>query len=270
MNSKTTTYLTRALLLLALVVTTATVTQARTEPGWYVSGGLGYVLENTMSFYDEFPAGREIENADSNRTLDEGYNLNLQVGYDMVGFRIEAEILYFTQDVSEFVVPNGMVDPTFGAVLPPEYHPATLFGDLEGDISKLGFFINGYYDIDTGTKFKPYLGIGAGVIAVTGDYQVANVSIDYHDDTPDFILDPPFVSPDPGTVDETNWVLGGQFLAGVWYEVNDQWALGLGYRFTIIDGETSDFVQKLADVHIDTISETYKDSHFELKAKFNF
>lgn len=73
---------------------------------------------------------------------DTGYGLNLGVGYDFGGVRLEGEYGYKSADVNDI---SGYsvsgVDASFNS-----------------------FMVNGYYDIKTNSVATPFLGIGLGLI----------------------------------------------------------------------------------------------------------
>lgn len=70
------------------------------------------------------------------------------------------------------------------------------------------FMINGYYDIDTGSKLTPYVGAGIGYAKIKGKLSVLGES--YSEDDNNFA-----------------WQVG----AGVGYALNDKVSLDAGYRY---------------------------------------
>lgn len=79
-----------------------------------------------------------------------------------------------------------------------------------GDVSAFSGMLNGFYDVDTGTGFTPYLGAGAGVARVAADG----------------------VSPVSGTrVDDNDIALAVQGIAGLAYRLDEQWALTADYQY---------------------------------------
>ncbi len=105
---------------------------------WYVAGGLGA----------SFPNDVVITRPGTTLTteLDTGILATGAFGrsFDNQIFRAEAEVLYNTNDVSTLSVPGGV--------------SAT----ASGDISTLGLMVNGYYDFETNSKWKPFIGGGIG------------------------------------------------------------------------------------------------------------
>lgn len=78
-------------------------------------------------------------------------------------------------------------------------------------------FLNIYYDIETGTKFTPYLGGGLGVaiIDANGKLQLSQDDVVYLDQS--------------ASNTETNFAFN--LAAGVGYDVSDKLTMDLGYRY---------------------------------------
>lgn len=131
----------------ALAVLTAISTpawaQSRAEPGFYLAGGLGYIMNGSMTLEDLPDVDR-----------DHGMLAVGAVGYDMGMPRFEAELGW-----------QG------------------LGGQDDTDISVWSAMINGYIDFPTGTRFTPYLGAGVGVATVyfNGTIQPGSISVDDED-----------------------------------------------------------------------------------------
>ena len=77
------------------------------------------------------------------------------------------------------------------------------------ELESQSLFLNAYYDIDTGTKFTPYVGGGIGYAKIEGSMSMPGMNI---------------------SEDDTNfaWQLG----AGVAYAVNKNISVDFGYRYT--------------------------------------
>lgn len=85
-----------------------------------------------------------------------------------------------------------------------------LYGRLfNTKIESQSLMINGYYDIDTGSKLTPYVGAGIGYAKIKGKLSVLGES--------------------PYSEDDNNfaWQVG----AGVGYALNDKVSLDAGYRY---------------------------------------
>jgi opacity protein-like surface antigen len=104
-------------------------------------------------------------------------------------------------------------------------------------------FLNAYWDINTGTKFTPYIGGGLGIGFIK--FEFYNKSAGPGGDGFEGIYSP---------LNKTNtnfiWNLG----AGLGYDINDNWTIDLGYRFVglgevkskkLYDDDGSTGIQKL-------------------------
>ena len=188
---------------------------------WYVAGGLGASFPNDVVITQPGTTPLTTE-------LDTGILATGAFGrsFDNQIFRAEAEVLYNTNDVSTLSVPGGG-SATAG-----------------GDISTLGLMVNGYYDIDTNSKWRPYIGGGIGG---------ANVSINSLSSLGVLIAD-----------DDTT-VFAYQVKVGVAYEFTQALAGTLGYRFFAT--EDADFV----DLAGDAFSADGIEAHIvELGVRFRF
>ena len=132
---------------LALAVATlglSNAAMAQGYNGWYLGARAGVAwLEDHSS-----PVG----GVNSSYDFDHGWGLGGSVGYQYGGpWRVELEVAYRKNDLDS--VTRG------GARL----------GGATGEMSSLALMLNGFYDIDTGTAFTPYLGLGIGYARVSAD-----------------------------------------------------------------------------------------------------
>lgn len=125
--------------------------------------------------------------------FDNGFALNGQIGYAFdSGFRIEAELSYSQNKVdthSGLFVGDDILDDTDVAVLTRDeidddnLTVGETLADGQGDVSRFGMFANVFYDIQTGTGFKPYVGAGVGFETVVVEYVPSEVEIADGEDT---------------------------------------------------------------------------------------
>lgn len=81
------------------------------------------------------------------------------------------------------------------------------FGNFrEGDLKVQSLMVNGYYDVDTSSQWVPFIGAGIGWAKV--DLNTPALSLGDNDN-----------------------VFAYQFMAGVSYLIDDQWAIDAQYRF---------------------------------------
>ena len=122
-------------------------------------------------------------------TYDSGFLGTLAVGYDFANpFRVEAEYLWQKNDLNQLSYNNR-------------------FGNFnQGDLKTQAFMANGYYDVDTGSPWSPYVGAGLGWAKLD--------------------LSTPAL-----TFADNDNVFAYQLMAGVSYAITDQWSVDAQYRF---------------------------------------
>lgn len=169
------------------------------EPaGWYVSlfGGVSF-LEDVDSLYNG----------------EEDYSVEAKTGYIFGGavgmmvwdpLRLEVEVSYAQWDADEVSSDDaGFQDE-----------------EADGDMDALFLLGNAWFDIDTGTSFKPYLGGGAGVAWADADTNFRGADEGYGDGELGFAFQ-----------------LGG----GLKVDLTEHVALDIGYRFKgILDVDLND------------------------------
>ncbi len=120
--------------------------------------------------------------------FDTGFAVKAAIGNAMdTGFRFEAEVAYRDNDA------DGVGSSSAG-----------------GDVTAWSLMGNAIYDIKTGGRLTPYIGVGAGV-----------AGIDWNGVTP----------VGGGSVDDNDTVFAYQGIAGLAYAVNDNLKLTLDYRY---------------------------------------
>ena len=139
--------------------------------------------------FGEIPTGTELA---WNTEFDTGWAISGQAGYAFTnGFRLEVEASYSEYDVDThtgLTVGGTNIDGvdvailTRGAADPANPTVGAVIADGQGKVSNFGLFGNVYYDIQTGTPFKPYVGGGIGYQWVDVDYSPSGVAIGNDDD----------------------------------------------------------------------------------------
>ena len=130
----------------ALVVGIASAAQAQTD-GWYAGAEAGLSIAPTVKFKDGSRVWKENQ--------DLGYAGLGQVGYGFGPIRIEGELGWRANGVDKVTQP---------------FNNASGGGSLDAASA----MANVYYDISTGTRFTPYIGLGAGGVDVNADRIRAN------------------------------------------------------------------------------------------------
>ncbi|MFC7331776.1 OmpA family protein [Rhodocista pekingensis] len=171
---------------IALVVPAAASAQQATGEGFYVGAQTG------INWLQDTEFDGAIRNT---ATFDGAWTGVIEGGYRLGnGFRFGAEVGYTDHTIDQ--IKGGAAGRAGGA----------------GDINAWTFMATAYYDIDTGTAFRPYIGLGGGVIRAKVD-GAADVFA-------------------PGNrVSDSDSALAYQVAAGVAYAVSPNLDLTLGYRF---------------------------------------
>jgi opacity protein-like surface antigen len=119
------------------------------KTGWY--GGVGLGLNSTRFV---FPSTDTSGNSYSD-SLDtrSGIGFNGFAGYKFSNFRAEGELLYTSNSIFQ--------KKTNGFVRESNFNLSQI-DPLSGNINNFAVMVNGYYDIETGSQFKPFVGVGMG------------------------------------------------------------------------------------------------------------
>lgn len=140
--------------LFAAAVSTAIVsfaaTSAMAEDKPYVGLSIAGSSVSDVGF-----TNRRTTNTSSNTVgFDFGYGVNARVGHSFDEFRAEVELGYRKIDVDSIKAGTN----------------------AGGDVDALTAMVNGYYDIDAGSDFTPYVMAGIGVIKVDGDLSYTSLN----------------------------------------------------------------------------------------------
>ena len=191
---------------------------------------------------------------------DTGYKLEGVIGYELgSNVRVELELFYSEADVDKLTYSDvsttilGPQGPLQTFDVSEDAHPP-----VSGSAEQIGAMLNLWYDIDLGSKWTPYVGIGIGVIEVDFSdvkyddnalaQHVANevAVIQARATNPGVpreallmgIMNDPRVQLPPGyapKVSTTDTVFAYQAAAGVSYQFRDNLVLRLGYRYQASD-----------------------------------
>ena len=152
---------------------------------FYVKGnvGVGMAMDTDI---DNMPnaAGTAKMNFDT------GFVGTFAAGYDFANpMRLEVEYLWQKNDLDRLSYDN-------------------FYGNFDqGDLKTQAFMFNGYYDIDTGSPWTPYVGAGIG----WGKLDLNTPGVPNFSDNDD--------------------VFAYQFMGGVAYAIDAQWSVDAQYRF---------------------------------------
>ena len=159
--------------------------------GFYAAAGGGATLIQDTTKTPE--KGIEDDQKEADWDLDFGFSAGGAAGYDFGDFRTEAE---FSFQSANFL------------------HDDEIKGDKKADdnLTVMAIMANGFFDLDTGTPFVPFIGIGVGAV---------NLSVKLFPDDKTTTAD----------FEGNGWGFGYQANVGVAYEIVDAVALTLGYKF---------------------------------------
>lgn len=159
--------------------------------GFYAAAGGGATLITDTT--DTAEKGIDPSQDKADWDLDFGFSAGAAVGYDFGDFRTEAE---FSFQSANFLH-DGKIDEDNKA---------------DDNITVMAAMANGFFDLDTGSQFSPFIGIGAGAVNLAVKLNATEDA-----ETPDF--------------EGNGWGFGYQANLGVAYEIIDAVALTLGYKF---------------------------------------
>ena len=164
------------------------------KKGAYISlnGGANFMPDATSG-----TSGIKVDTS-----FDVGYTASGAIGYKFgneAGLRLEAEFLYSKADISDHVVSVAGLGIAVGN-----------FANVTGDVSAAAGMINAVFDIDTKTRWTPFLMAGAGAAKVAiNDAKIGATLI----------------------ADDSDIVFAYQVGAGINYAVAPKVTIGLSYRY---------------------------------------
>lgn len=159
--------------------------------GFYVAAGGGVTLITDISEVPEKGIDGSQDKADWD--LDFGFGAGGAAGYDFGDFRTEAEFSFQSANFRHDEKIDNDADKK-----------------ADDNLTVMSMMANGFFDLDTGTPFVPFIGIGVGAVNLA-------VKLADGDAEPDF--------------EGSGWGFGYQANIGVAYEIIDAVALTLGYKF---------------------------------------
>ncbi len=149
--------------------------------------------------------------------FENGFDVNAAVGRRFGSLRGEIEVGYQRNGVGSHgnvrAAGIALANEDAGVLITGSANLGVTVGDLvadgQGDLSTLFLMANMYYDLDTGTSFKPYVGVGAGIGFVDVSFSPSAV----------------------GIIDDNTTSFAYQAMAGVAYEVSPSVEIFAGYRY---------------------------------------
>lgn len=164
-----------SLFLIAAAIGTASVSspafaEEKDRKGWYGTAGIGFLSPNN-------PSGGECTTILANKvctdydyTFDTGLSGEIGIGYDFGKFRIE----------TTYARTNTSLSEVSADVSVNNFKTASVSSRVnDGNTNLNSFMVNGYIDIDTKSKFVPYVGGGIGYSEINySSYTVKILGVD--------------------------------------------------------------------------------------------
>lgn len=139
--------------------------------------------------------------------FDPGYVIDGAIGYaHPSGFRGEIALGYRAQDIDTLTITN---DGGLGVALGIGSLNGLATSNFNGDVETFSAMANAFYDIDFGSKFKPFVGVGVGTALISVDLSGLSTQL----------------------VDDSDTVFAYQGMAGVSYEFNETVTASLLYNY---------------------------------------
>lgn len=109
---------------------------------WYVSGSVGLAFPGDVNVTESGVSG--------DLSLDSGFQLTAAGGYQQKNTRAEVEVSFRSPGADKLTVSGTETN-------------------LTGNVNQTTFLVNGYYDIPTKSKLRPYVGAGIGFGLISPD-----------------------------------------------------------------------------------------------------
>ena len=221
---------------------------ASVRAGWYAAFDAGTVFLEDSSSTATDPLG----SVSFDTKFDTGYGVHGAIGHSWGGFRLEGEVSYRKNDLDTFDITNVTL-AGIGSLSDVGN------GDFSGDVTALAFMANAWYDFNTGSPWKPFIGGGLGTARISlNDVALTSLTI--------LGVPIPLAAPEP-LADDDDWVFAYQFGAGIGFEVTPTTTISLGYRFFGTANPDFTTVSALGSVPFDA---EYRSHNIEIGVRVSF
>lgn len=201
--------------------------------GWYLRGDVGYVLDSSIDGvnYTSFDPIDSTYNPASftSASIDTDFAWGGGFGYSFTDyFRVDATVDGFRADFNGSTASDLACDP-----VDPPVDDTTCRSENSSEVSAVSVMANGYVDLGTYVGLTPYIGAGAGMSYVSwSDLNDTTYCVDGAVD--DCASVSPVDSTGHGGTD--GWRFTYALMAGVAYDLGQNFKLDVGYKYRNIDG----------------------------------
>jgi opacity protein-like surface antigen len=138
----------------------------------YINLGLGVGFPNNVNANDSIVFNSILYTGNINQGLDLGFTGELSGGYQFEDGRVELALGYGTFGTNDGTLTFKQSFSQSGVTI--NLGEDKFLYSASGSASYFSVMVNGYYDIPTGNKFRPYIGVGIGYANVsTSDIEIA-------------------------------------------------------------------------------------------------
>lgn len=187
---------------LALASTALSTPALARDDAWYVGVEGGAMIVEDIDF--DIGAATSAGKVDHNY----GWDVGGVIGYDLGGFRIEADVSYRRATVDGYS--STVTTPIYSAAGAIANMPAGSYDYAGGSSSALSFMVNGLLDFGEDDGVQGFIGGGAGVARVKADYGL---------------------NTNGSFLDDSDTVFAWQAVAGIRQPISDNIDVTLKYRF---------------------------------------
>lgn len=207
-----------------------------------------------------------------------GFRVSGALGYEFgTGFRVEGEVFFARAEIGKLTYTGTTSSALPGVTLPGEEDRT-----VSGPADQLGGMVNVWYDFNTGSRWKPYIGVGLGLMRADwgGVKYDTNVPAEPVAEAlgrqfagiPQGVPCPPTVcGVPPGTVprvSDTDTVFAYQVGAGLGYEATGALSVHVGYR--LLKSSELEFSGKTASGSTAVATTDLQIHLFELGLRYRF
>ena len=200
--------------------------------GWYLRGDVGYVFDASIDGVDytlfDPIAAANVPASFTSASIDTDFTWGGGFGYRFTDyFRADATVDGFRADF------NGSTTSAETCPGIPD-DDTTCRSENSSEVSAVSVMANGYVDLGTYVGFTPYVGAGAGMSYVSWS--------DLNDTTycvpggADLCVPPVGAVGSTGHAGEDGWRFTYALMAGVAYDLSNNFKLDVGYKYRSIDG----------------------------------